>query len=180
MPEDSQQIKKYRFCNGYKVILLPSHPYAQKHGLVREHRLVMEQYLGRYLKRGEVVHHINGDKGDNRIENLKLFNKRDHDIFHLRQRVYNGNKITCCVCGKIVGRNPSQLKRGSRQVCSIECRLKLPRKKRCKNSGGLIKLKCNNCNKIFYGYASKAKKRYCSKKCKYKEFKRDSSGHFIW
>lgn len=39
---------------------------------ILEHRWVMEQHLGRKLERHEVIHHINGDNGDNRLENLEL------------------------------------------------------------------------------------------------------------
>ena len=69
---------------GYVMIFKPNHPNANNVGYVREHRLVMEEYLGRYLNNDEVVHHINGNKSDNRIENLELMTKLEHDKYHTK------------------------------------------------------------------------------------------------
>jgi len=67
----------------YVKIKMPNHPNATKHGYVTEHRLVMEKHLGRYLKKHEVVHHINEVRNDNRIENLGLFTDRaTHTKYH--------------------------------------------------------------------------------------------------
>jgi len=68
---------------GYIKIFIPKHPNANHQGYIKEQRLVMEKHLGRYLSPKEVVHHINGVKIDNRIENLKLFATAiEHNKFH--------------------------------------------------------------------------------------------------
>lgn len=52
---------------------------------VLEHRLVVENFIGRLLREEEVVHHINFDKQDNRIENLMIFpNQKAHAAFHTK------------------------------------------------------------------------------------------------
>jgi len=68
---------------GYIYIHRPNHPNATKDGYVMEHRLKMEEKIGRVLKQTEYVHHINGNKKDNRIENLELMkNRREHSRRH--------------------------------------------------------------------------------------------------
>mgnify|MGYP000855394908 FL=1 len=66
--------------DGYVLILRPGHPHATRHGYVREHRLVMEAKLGRYLTRQEVVHHIDGDRGNNHPDNLAVFASNDEHL----------------------------------------------------------------------------------------------------
>ena len=68
---------------GYIFIYSPNHPNKTANNCVGEHRLVMEKHLKRFLTRKEVVHHINGKKDDNRLQNLKLFsNNSSHMFFH--------------------------------------------------------------------------------------------------
>lgn len=72
--------------NGYIEIYAPTHPHKNKRNCVYEHQLVMEKHIGRYLEKGEVVHHIDFDKTNNDISNLMLMTNSEHIKYHSKLR----------------------------------------------------------------------------------------------
>jgi hypothetical protein len=86
---DYKRVVKYiQLKSGYKKLALGKNGksisydgyywYSNK----KIHRLVMEKHLGRKLKPTEIVHHINNDKLDNRIENLQVVSRSEHNKIH--------------------------------------------------------------------------------------------------
>lgn len=76
-----ERIKSY-IQNGYRYVYRPNHPKANKRGYVLEHRLVMEEKLGRYLEDYEIVHPKDGNRLNNHPDNLELTNRSDHMGIH--------------------------------------------------------------------------------------------------
>ncbi len=92
-------LKKRYVCvievtNGYRFVKVPDHPCASQQGYIPEHRQVVEAAIGRYVKDGEHVHHINFQKMDNRIENLSVLPRKEHGRIHN----YMG-KVGAYMCG---------------------------------------------------------------------------------
>lgn len=95
--------------SGYIKVYAPEHPQRSPQNTVFEHRLVMESHLGRYLTAEEVVHHKNGVKDDNRIENLELVAttgehvsqhfKKSHRVHELEARIAELEaQLAGCTC----------------------------------------------------------------------------------
>lgn len=83
------------------LIYVPNHPYPSHSGgkHVLRYRLVMEQYLGRYLSPNEIVHHKNGDCTDDRIENLEVMSQSDHAKLHSTIDRWSRKCASCIECG---------------------------------------------------------------------------------
>ena len=76
--------------NGYAVRYIDGY---NKKGNVKEHRYIMEQYLGRKLNNNEIVHHKDGNKLNNNIDNLEVMLRGEHSRMHRKEEIKKGKKL---------------------------------------------------------------------------------------
>lgn len=99
--------------NNYIGVYYPTHPFCWQNGTVYYHRLVMENYLDRYLDIDEHVHHIDGNPQNNNIDNLELMTNELH--LKLHNPIYLKEKL-CKYCGKLFKPRQNRI-----IYCSPEC-----------------------------------------------------------
>ena len=91
--------KTYYNHKGYILLYYPEHPYCWKNGCIYLHKLVMENYLDRYLDNFEVIHHIDNNPLNNDIENLELMNNISHvKLHHIQKGNSLGKEKYCKQC----------------------------------------------------------------------------------
>jgi hypothetical protein len=164
-----------KYSNGYRLLRRPNHPRASN-GYVPEHILIMEKRLGRYLEyygfnnsKNEVIHHIDGNKLNQKISNLLLTKAGEHIGFHSKirnknitpkrdkyGRFFNPLLKTppkkCFKCGRVIGKKrhicvTRKIKKGRYQCCICKKFLKKNKfaKDRTKKIG--IEYRCKECSK---------------------------------
>lgn len=148
----------FRYLNGY--VLVKSKHRKAFGGWYFEHILVAESHLGRSLNDWETVHHINEIKDDNRIENLFVCSRREHDKAHGMRNVSfvklhpKWISKNCSNCGIEFFGPPHMIKK--KKKCSSQCK-----------SQKTVEKECPFCYTLYSVPTNAAKHyKYCSKICR--------------
>jgi len=86
---------------GYVLLYKPNHPFCDKGGYMKRSRLVMEKKLGRYLVKGEVVHHLNHIRNNDRPKNLRLFSTESKHARNHKHSEATKKKISLANKGRV-------------------------------------------------------------------------------
>jgi hypothetical protein len=81
------RVAKLTDRKGYRLLWCPGHPMARANGCAQAHRVILYD-AGVDIPAGHVVHHKNGDKQDNRLENLEVLTPGEHSLLHMLERGY--------------------------------------------------------------------------------------------
>lgn len=167
---------------GYRKIRVLDHPFRDCDDFVFEHRLVAEQYLltdensieidgKKYLKKEYIVHHKDGNKLNNDVENLEVMLLSEHTKLHRKKekppkpqksKILKGAYVKCKYCGKEFYTNKPE----ERKCCSIKCS-KLYNYT-YKNKMGTTITNCEQCGKeikVKNSRLSKTKHIFCCREC---------------
>lgn len=124
------KIEKIVSKGDYDYAIVRNHPKATSNGYVLHHRIIVENHLCRLLNSDEIVHHINGNKKDNRIENLQVLNNAEHAKMHGLEQGRMWCTLKCPNCGKVFSKpkNHTFLNRKAEYTaCSRSCSGKFSR-----------------------------------------------------
>lgn len=125
----------------------------------RLHRAIMEDSLGRPLKRNEVIHHIDGDKENNDIENLEVLDNRKHSSYHAK----NMNIVNKIKRSINIGKASKEAVKWHKTNPNSSKVHSKASKKEWKNRP-YYKHICEQCGEEFYTREKKCK--FCSGQCK--------------
>jgi hypothetical protein len=126
------KIEKIISKGDYQYALVKDHPLATKNGYVLLHRVIMENHLGQILNPNEVVHHKDGERRNNKLDNLEVLDKKEHSRIHMKIKGIKTVLLKCPVCKKLFERrygNTYLIRQGKEfTCCSPSCRGKFTRK----------------------------------------------------
>jgi len=154
-PSEYKKIIKLgnKLLMGYKYFYDSTHPLAYGcNGCILYHRHIMSIHLNRWIKKHELVHHINENKLDNRIENLRLTNRSEHGKIHRKPKI----GFRACKCG---------------QTFISKTSIKCPKcRRKTRKANPLYYNICPQCHCVFE--TTHKYQRFCSQDCSHVEQKR--------